>query len=174
MFVYRDAGLRLKGEDHDDIMWYCGRPRTGGGYLGFCIQKMKVFVRNHVNFDPRFLYGDCVGGNFERMLKMHRKAKGWSEQDTRALTDDRHRDNMLQRMIRAGLTRLAPNELEERAKLITEVVNMLGENGKRELAVELIKKRKTIEAADPTDPPSGCKASPTPTSTPTPTTRRAP
>ena len=41
--------------------------------------------------------------------------------------------------------------------MITEVVNLLGENGKRELAFELIKKRKTIEATDPTDPPLDTK-----------------
>jgi hypothetical protein len=58
-------------------------------------------------------------------------------------------------MIRAGLARFTPSDIEERAKLITEVVEILGENGKRELAFELIKKRKAIEAADPTDPPPG-------------------
>ena len=58
--------------------------------------------------------------------------------------------------------------------MITEVVNLLGENGKRELAFELIKKRKTIEAADPTDPTSGHKASPTPARSSTPPPRRAP
>ena len=42
--------------------------------------------------------------------------------------------------------------------MITEVVNLLGENGKRELAFELIKKRKTISAADPTDPTASHKA----------------
>jgi hypothetical protein len=125
-----------------------------------------------VNFDPRFLYIDCVGGNFERVLKMHRKAKSWSEKDTRALTDGLYRDSILQRMIRAGLARLAPNEREERATMITEVVNLLGENGKRELAFELIKKRKTIEAADPTDPTAGHKASPTPAKSSTPPPRR--
>jgi hypothetical protein len=77
-------------------------------------------------------------------------------------------------MIRAGLARLAPNEREERAAMITEVVNLLGENGKRELAFELIKKRKTIEAADPTDPTAGHKASPTPASSSTPPPRRVP
>jgi hypothetical protein len=141
MFCYKDDSLRLKGEDHQEIMWYCGRPRTGGGFLGFNIEKCKVYVRNRVNFGPRFLYIDCVGGNFERVLKMHRKAKGWSEKDTRALTDGLYRDSILQRMIRAGLARLAPNEREERAAMTTEVVNLLGENGKRELAFELIKKR---------------------------------
>jgi hypothetical protein len=56
MFCYLDESPRLKGEDHQEIMWYCGRPRTGGGFFGFCIENCKVYVRNHVNFDPRFLY----------------------------------------------------------------------------------------------------------------------
>jgi hypothetical protein len=116
MFCYKDDGLRLKGEDHQDILWYCGRPRTGGGFCGFSIEKCKVYVRNHVNFDPRFLYIDCVGGNFERTLKMHRTAKGWSERDTRALTDILNRDSVLQRMIRAGPARFTPSEIEERER----------------------------------------------------------
>ena len=31
MYVYVDEGLRAKGEDHDEVLYWCGRPENGGG-----------------------------------------------------------------------------------------------------------------------------------------------
>ena len=45
----------------------------------------------------------CVGGKFEKILKLHAKARKWSEKDARALTDDRYRSGLLEQMMRQGL-----------------------------------------------------------------------
>jgi hypothetical protein len=61
-----------------------------------------LYNRRHFNVDPRFVYGLCVGGQFEAMLKTGRK---WSERDARALTDRAYQDGLLDRMMRQGLWR---------------------------------------------------------------------
>jgi hypothetical protein len=56
MFCFKDERLRLKGEDHQEIMWYCDRPRTGGGFFGFSIEKCKAlgYARSRAGArDPR-------------------------------------------------------------------------------------------------------------------------
>jgi hypothetical protein len=34
-----------------------------------------MYNRSHFNVDPRFVYGMCVGGQFEKMLKIHKQAR---------------------------------------------------------------------------------------------------
>jgi hypothetical protein len=81
-----------------------------------------VYNRRHFNVDPRFVYGQCVGGQFEAVLKIHRKARKWSERDARALTDKTYRDDLLKRMMRQGLATLAPHEIEQRKELVKQAI----------------------------------------------------
>jgi hypothetical protein len=60
----------------------------------------------------------CAGGQLEAMLKIHSKARKRSERDARALTDQRYRNNLLERMMRQGLTSLSPAEFEQRKELV--------------------------------------------------------
>jgi hypothetical protein len=34
-----------------------------------------MYNRSHFNVNPRFVYGMCVGGQFEKMLKIHKQAR---------------------------------------------------------------------------------------------------
>jgi hypothetical protein len=75
MCVYINEQLRRKGTDHGEVLYWCGRPASGGGGLGFCPKRCTVYNRRHFNVDPRFVYGMYVGGQFEAMLKIHSKAQ---------------------------------------------------------------------------------------------------
>ena len=62
MYVYINEQLRSKGTDHGEVLYWRGRPSSGGGGLGFCPNRCTVYNRRHFNVDPRFVYGQCVGG----------------------------------------------------------------------------------------------------------------
>jgi hypothetical protein len=40
MYVYVDEGLRAKGDDHDEVLYWCGRPENGGGRYGLLPNSM--------------------------------------------------------------------------------------------------------------------------------------
>ena len=125
MYVYINEQLRQKGEDHGEVLYWCGRPTAGGGGLGFCSRRCTVYTRRHFNVDPRFVYGMCVGGKFEKILKLHATARKWSEKDARALTDDRYRSGLLEQMMRQGLANTSPQEAEQRRELVKAAVEMM-------------------------------------------------
>jgi len=56
------------------------------------------------------------------MLKIHRKARKWSERDARALIDKTYRDDLLKRMMRQGLATLAPHEIDQRKELVKQAI----------------------------------------------------
>jgi hypothetical protein len=45
-----------------------------------------------------------MGAKFEGLLKMHRRAREWSENDWRAFTDENYRGELLDEMLRRGMT----------------------------------------------------------------------
>ena len=114
MHVYISEDLRSKGEDHSEILFYCGKPTSGGGYIGFCPKRVNIYIRRHVNIDKRYLYGDCMGAKFEELLKMHRRAREWPEKDWRAFTDENYRGELLDQMLRRGMTKMDQPRSEQR------------------------------------------------------------
>jgi site-specific DNA-cytosine methylase len=145
MYVYINEQLRRKGTDHGAVLYWCGRPASGGGGLGFCPKRCTIYNRRHFNVDPRFVYGMCVGGQFEAMLKVHSKARKWSERDARALTDQQYRNNLLERMMRQGLASMSPAEFEQRKELVKQAVELMGHEDQRQLVSELVSKDKLAE-----------------------------
>lgn len=141
MYVYINEQLRAKGEDHGEVLYWCDRPESGGGGLGFCPRRCTVYTRRHFNVDPRFVYGMCVGGKFEQALKLHSKARRWSEKDARALTDDRYCDNLLEHMMRQGLAHLSPHEVEQRQELVKQAIELMGSDDRMQLVSEVVEKR---------------------------------
>jgi hypothetical protein len=83
----------------------------------------------------------CVGGKFEQTLKLHSKARRWSEKDARALTDDRYRDNLLEQMMRQGLAHLSPHEVEQRQELVKQAIELMGSDDRMQLVSEVVEKR---------------------------------
>ena len=59
------------------------------------------------------------------MLKLHSKARKWSEKDARALTDERYRNDMMHQMMRQGLAHLSPDEIEQRKELVKAAVELM-------------------------------------------------
>jgi hypothetical protein len=123
MHSYISEDLRSKGEDHIDILFYCGRPLSGGGFLGFCPQIMQVYYRRHVKIDRRFV--DCVGAKFEEYLKIHRQAREWSERDTRGMLDKSYVGQVLEELIRHGLANHSAEEQAEKRLKIQHAVDEL-------------------------------------------------
>ena len=152
MYVYINEQLRAKGEDHGEVLYWCDRPESGGGGLGFCPRRCTVYTRRHFNVDPRFVYGMCVGGKFEQTLKLHSKARRWSEKDARALTDDRYRNNLLEQMMRQGLAHLSPHEVEQRQELVKQAIELMNSDDRMQLVSEVVEKRmKQIGSGDNAD-----------------------
>ena len=61
-FVYIDRASRLKMQDHCWVGYFCGYPFNSKAYLVYDPARMNVFVRYHVLFDERVVYGDEIGG----------------------------------------------------------------------------------------------------------------
>ena len=146
MYVYINEQLRKKGEDHGEVLYWCGRPTAGGGGLGFCPRRCTVYTRRHFNVDPRFVYGMCVGGKFEKILKLHATARKWSEKDARALTDDRYRSGLLEQMMRQGLVNTSPQESEQRRELVKAAIEMMNGEDKLQLVGDLVKHKQSSDA----------------------------
>ena len=105
MYVYINEQLRSKGTDHGDVL-YCSTgvadqaaARRGLRILPTQMHSLQPDNRRHFDVDPRFVYGQCVGGQFEAMLRIHRRARKWPECDARALTDRTYRDGLLKHMM---------------------------------------------------------------------------
>ena len=143
---YINEQLRQKGEDHGEVLYWCGRPTAGGGGLGFCPRRCTVYTRRHFNVDPRFVYGMCVGGKFEKILKLHATARKWSEKDARALTDDRYRSGLLEQMMRQGLVNTSPQESEQRRELVKAAIEMMNGEDKLQLVGDLVKHKQSSDA----------------------------
>jgi hypothetical protein len=67
------------------------------------------------------------------MLKIHRKARRWSERGARALTDKTYRGGLLKRMMHQGLATLAPHEIEQRKELMKQAVELITTADQRQL-----------------------------------------
>ena len=61
-FVYIDRASRLKMQDHCWVGYFCGYPFNSKAYLVYDPARMNVYVRYHVLFDERVVYGDEIGG----------------------------------------------------------------------------------------------------------------
>jgi len=83
----------------------------------------------------------CVAGKYEKILKLHSKARKWSEQDARALSDERYRHDMLEQMMRQGLTHQSPDEIDQRRELIKAVIELMNGEDRMQLVGDLIEKR---------------------------------
>jgi hypothetical protein len=82
------------------------------------------------------------------MLKIHRKARKWSERDARALTDKTYRDSPLKRMMRQGLATLAPHEIEHRKELVKQAVELMTPADQRQLVNDIVNKTSKGESKD--------------------------
>jgi len=60
-FVYIDRASRLKMQDHCWVGYFCGYPFNSKAYLVYDPARMNVYVRYHVLFDERVVYGDEIG-----------------------------------------------------------------------------------------------------------------
>ena len=60
-WVYIDAASRLKMQDHCWVGYFCGYPFNSKGYLCYDPARMNVYIRYHVLFDERVVYGDELG-----------------------------------------------------------------------------------------------------------------
>ena len=91
----------------------------------------------------------CVGGQFEKILKIHKKARKWSERDARALTDSNYRDNLIHDMMRQGLASLSPDEIAQRQELVKQAVELITNEDQMQLVSELVEKANKV--AKPVD-----------------------
>ena len=82
------------------------------------------------------------------MLKIHRKARKWSERDARALTDKTYQDGLLKRMMRQGLARLAPHEIEQRKELVKQAMELMTTENQRQLISDVVDKTSKGESKD--------------------------
>ena len=110
--------------------------------MGFCPIRCSIYTRRHFNVtDRRVIYGMCVGRKYEQMLRMHSKARKWSEKDARALTYERYRNNMINQMMRQGLAHLSPDEIAQRQELVKAAVELMNGEDQMQLVGKIVEKR---------------------------------